>query len=197
MSTAHPLILQLDCVGNPCDWITYEDAAYYYAKDLIAWTPSDVGFTIYGGTNRSTCTRSFLDMSTIIAVKGELNTKYLNRVPSLTNRALFRRDLHMCAYCGQVFTHDKLTRDHIIPKARQGKDVWTNVVTACGGCNKAKDDKLLHETDMELLYLPYAPNRSEYLILMNRNILEDQMEFLKAKLPAHSRVLVSNSKTGH
>lgn len=185
----HPLILQLDAGGNPCRWITYEDAAYYYAKDLVAWTPSEEGFTIYGGTSKQTCAQSFMDMNTIIAVKGETSTKHLYRTPTLTNRALFRRDQNICAYCGHEFSHDKLTRDHIVPRSKNGKDIWTNVVTACGGCNKYKDDMTLEQAGLKLLYVPYAPSRAEHLILMNRNILADQMEFLKAQLPAHSRIL--------
>lgn len=189
MAKEHPLILQLDVAGNPCRWITYEDAAYYYAKDLVAWTPTEQGFTIYGGENSLTGTQSSIDMNTIIAVKGEIGDKGLTRTPTLTNRALFRRDQNICAYCGQDFKHEDLTRDHVIPRSRSGPDKWTNVVTACGGCNKYKDDKTPEEADMKLLYVPYAPNRSEYLILMNRNILADQMEFLLAKVSKNSRLL--------
>ena len=185
----HPLILQLDVNGDPHRWIDFETAAYYYAKDLVAWTPAEDSFTIYGGTSRETCSRSFMDMNTIIAVKGEGNHKSSYRVPTLTNRALFRRDQHICAYCGKEFRVDKLTRDHIIPRSRNGKDTWSNVVTACGGCNRHKDARTPEEADMKLLYVPYVPNKSEYLILMNRNILADQMAFLMAKVGKNSRLL--------
>lgn len=186
---SHPLILQLDASGNPCRWITYEEAAYYYAKDLVAWTPSNDGFTIYGGTNRFTCSRSFMDMNTIIAVRGQLNVRNVSRTPTLTNLALFRRDQRMCAYCGEIFTRENLTRDHVIPRSRGGRDIWTNVVTSCGNCNKHKDARTPEEAGMKLLYVPYAPSIAEHLILMNHNILSDQMEFLRSKLPKHSRVL--------
>ena len=42
---------------------------------------------------------------------------------------------------------------------------------------------------MELLYLPYVPNRAEFLILSNRQILADQMDFLARHVPAKSRVI--------
>lgn len=189
MAREHPLILQLDVAGNPCRWITYEDAAYYYAKDLVAWTMGDDGFTIYGGENRVTGKQSSMDMNTIIAVKGEIGDKGLFRTPTLTNRALFRRDQNICAYCGGEFGHDHLTRDHVIARSKGGPDKWTNVVTACSGCNKLKDDRSVEEAGMKLLYVPYAPNRAEYLILMNRTILADQMEFLMAKVSKDSRLL--------
>ena len=41
---------------------------------------------------------------------------------------------------------------------------------------------------MELLYTPYVPNKAEYLILTNRRILSDQMEFLLQHVASHSRV---------
>lgn len=189
MAREHPLILQLDIAGNPCSWITYEEAAYYYAKDLVAWTPTENGFTIYGGNSRLTGEQSSIAMSTIIAVRGEIGERGLFRIPSLNNQILFRRDQHICAYCGNEFSSDDLTRDHVHPRSRGGQDIWTNVVSACGGCNKVKDARTPEEANMKLLYIPYAPNRAEYLILKNRNIQADQMEFLRAKLPKESRLL--------
>ena len=43
-------------------------------------------------------------------------------------------------------------------------------------------DRVAWEADVDLarlLAVPYAPNRAEGLILENKNILGDQMEFLK------------------
>lgn len=194
MTTQRPLILQLDMAGNPCRWITYEDAAYYYAKDLVAWTVGDNEYTIRGGTSRVTCSQSKMDLNTIIAVRGEMGDKHIYRTPTLTNRALFRRDQNLCAYCGNEFYQDKLTRDHVMPSSRGGKDVWTNVVTSCGGCNKVKDNNTPEEAGMKLLYVPYAPSRHEHLILMNRNILANQMEFLMAHVGKDSRLLDPNFK---
>jgi hypothetical protein len=182
-----PLILQLDITGNPQRWITYENAAYYYCKELIAWSIGVDGYRIYGGVSKATGERSFLDFNTIIATKGEMGNKHLYKTPILTNRALFRRDHNICAYCGGEFTPDKLTRDHILPKSRGGKNRWENVVAACSSCNKLKDNRTPEEADMKLLYVPYAPVRAEYLLLMNRRILADQMEFLLTKIPRHSR----------
>jgi hypothetical protein len=184
-----PLILQLDASGNPSRWINYETAAYYYAKDLVAWTVGDDGYNIWGGTARLTGNRSSMHLNSIIAVKGQIGDKHLYRAPALSNRTLFRRDQHTCAYCGKEGNGVTLTRDHVMPTSRGGKDRWENVVTACGSCNKIKDDRTPTEADMKLLYVPYAPSRAEYLILMNRTILADQMEFLKSQLKPNSRIL--------
>jgi len=185
-----PSILQLDIGGNPQNWITYEDSAYHYSKGNVAWAMGSVDFDIYGGTCAATGERTVLSINTIIAVRGEMNDKamrHYNRVP-LTNKTLFRRDQNICGYCGDFFHKDKLTRDHIIPSSRGGPNKWQNVVTACEGCNKRKDDHLLEEINMDLLYVPHVPNRAEWLILRNRKVLADQMDFLMKRVPKDSRL---------
>lgn len=184
-------ILTLDAQGTPHRWVSYEDAIVYHAKNLVAWQMGEgEGDVLYrGGISRMTGKQSRITTAPIIAVKGEsAAAKRMNKPPALTNRELFRRDHFMCAYCGKIFKDLNLTRDHIVPRSKGGEDKWTNVVTACETCNHRKDDRLLHECGMQLLYVPYAPNRAEALILENRVILGCQMEYLKSFLPQHSRV---------
>jgi len=64
-----------------------------------------------------------------------------------------------------------------------------NVITSCKRCNQKKGHKTLKEAKMELLYLPYEPNHHEHLLLQNRNVLADQMEFLMAGVPKNSRLI--------
>lgn len=180
------LILTLDQNGQPTRWSTWQTAVCYQAKDLITWSMGEVAIVAHGGKSRITGEQSIVTLPSIIAVKNSSQPKY--RTPALTNKNLFRRDLNMCAYCGRIFIDSKLTRDHIVPVSRGGKDIWSNVATACKPCNNYKDDFLLEELDdMKLLYVPYTPDRCESLILRNRNIRYDQMEFLTQFLPAHSR----------
>ena len=184
-------ILSLDSQGTPHRWISHQLAVTYHAKGLVAWQlgegEGDVLFR--GGQNRLTGEQSRIITAPIIAVKGEsAAAKRVNKPPALNNRELFRRDHYTCAYCGGVFKELNLTRDHVVPRAKGGLDKWTNVVTACGDCNHRKDDKLLDECRMQLLYVPYTPNRAEALILENRVILGCQMEYLRSFLPENSRV---------
>ena len=55
---AFPLILTLDTNGIPHRWITWQHACFYYAKDQIAWTAGEHAFTVFGGHNRISGTRS-------------------------------------------------------------------------------------------------------------------------------------------
>lgn len=187
-----PRVLRLDVAGNPVEWITYETYAYYYAKDLVAWSMGELDFDVFGGKSRMTGLQTVMPMNTIVAIKGKVNERQMrqNRRVPLTNPALFRRDRHICAYCGDEFTEKHLTRDHIIPVSKGGPDVWTNVVASCAHCNqKKKQDMTLEEAGLQLLYVPYAPNKAEWLILENRRILADQMDFLIKQVPKESRLL--------
>jgi hypothetical protein len=184
-------ILKLDAGGTPSEWISHQDAIVYHAKGNVVWQlgegEGDVLFR--GGENRITGAMSQITTAPIIAVKGESGAKHrAAKPPGLTNRDLFRRDHYMCAYCGNLFKELALTRDHVVPRSKGGPDKWTNCVTACEKCNHRKDDHMLDEVGMTLLYVPYAPNAVEHLILENRNVLQCQMEYLKSFIPEHSRV---------
>jgi hypothetical protein len=188
----HLLILSLDSHGVPHRWISWQQACFYYAKNLVAWTLGERTFTFRGGVSRLTGERSSITAHSIIAIRGRaLAARGFNQVPPLNNRELFRRDRQMCAYCGGEFGAFKLTRDHITPLSRGGRDSWMNVVTACRHCNGHKRNRLPQECGLELLYAPYVPNKAEYLILTNRRILADQMEFLRQHVAAHSRLVAA------
>jgi len=189
-----PLILSLDCHGVPHRWISWQQACFYYAKNLVAWTLGERTFTFYGGVSRTTGRRSSITAHSIIAIKGKAHAAAaFHRVPPLNNRELFRRDWHICAYCGGEFGYFRLTRDHVVPLSRGGRDTWMNVVTACRQCNSKKQNRLPEEAGMKLLYAPYVPNKAEFLILTNRRILADQMEFLRQHLGSHSRLALASA----
>lgn len=181
-----PLVLTLTEQGVPHHWATWQDAVVYKAKGLVVWEMGDTDWTKYGGTSRLTGEESSITFSSIIAVRGANFPKRV--VPVLNNQNLFGRDLHVCAYCGKKFHPADLTNDHIIPRSRGGNHSWTNCITACKRCNNYKDSYSLRECGLDLLFVPYTPTREEALILRNRHILADQMEFINNMLPAHSRL---------
>jgi len=182
-------VLALDVSGIPRAWVSTDEAITYHAKDLVAWSLGDVIARYHGGVQKDG-TISYIETPSIIAVKGHgFDFRKHNNV-ALTNRTLFARDRHVCAYCGNHFAnYTHLSRDHIVPKFRGGKDTWMNVVTACKKCNQHKGCKTLKEAGLELIYVPYEPNHFENLILQNRNILADQMDYLLTGVPKHSRII--------
>ena len=184
-------VLALDISGVPRQWISNDDAIAYHAKDAVAWALGDVIAKYRGGFQKDG-EQSYLETSSIIAIKGNGFNPYKHANVALTNRTLFGRDRYVCAYCGGHFpNYHHLSRDHIVPRSKGGDNVWMNCVTACKECNSHKSDKSLKEARMELLYVPYAPNHYENMILQNRTIRADQMEYLLTGVPKHSRILLS------
>ena len=179
-------VLALDASGLPRAWVNLEDAICYHAKDQVVWSLGETVAQFRGGY-RNDGTQSVLETTSIIAVRGSVSLEKIGKVV-LTNRTLFGRDRHMCAYCGDVHGNASLSRDHIHPVSKAGANTWMNVVTCCLKCNAKKGNKTLDKAGMELLYIPYEPNHYERMILENRNILADQMEYLLAGVPKNSRV---------
>jgi hypothetical protein len=182
----HPQILTLTADGRPHAWISWEEAVILKVKNLVQYDFGDDETSFFGGTSRMTGERSHIEVKSILALKGQF--KYSRMIPPLTNQNLFMRDLGICGYCGRHFATTKLTRDHIVPVSRGGKDAWSNTISACKRCNNLKDDHLLEEIDLELLFIPYTPTREEHLIMQNRHVLADQMAFILDFLPDYSRM---------
>ncbi len=174
-----PQILTLDIAGRPARWMGWEQAAVLYCRERIAWEAGESRVRVRGGHCRLAGRRSELLLSTIVAIAGRAPSRAPERVPPLTNRALFRRDGHLCLYCGQRFAVSGLTRDHVVPRLRGGLDAWENVATACAPCNLRKGARTPEAAGMTLLAVPYAPDMAEWLVLSNRRILADQMRFLQ------------------
>lgn len=100
----------------------------------------------------------------------------------VTNTFLFARDGYRCQYCGrwswELRPRESLTRDHVIPISRGGLNVWTNVVTACSGCNTRKADHLLRECGMQLLNAPVEPH-FVHLSWAVRRLTPTQAQYIK------------------
>ncbi len=180
-------VLSLDSNGRILDWISWQDAVCLYVRDAVAWTLGEPCLTIHGGLCRRTGRQSLLALHPIVASRGHARAFALDPSPALTNAALFARDRHLCLYCGQHHHRGALTRDHVVPLSKGGRDEWENVVSACLHCNVKKGSRTPQQAGMPLLAVPYRPSWVEHLILSNRNILADQMEFLVGHLPKHRR----------
>ncbi len=70
---------------------------------------------------------------------------------------IYSRDGYRCQYCGCRLPARELTYDHVHPRSRGGKTVWSNIVTCCSPCNRRKADKSLRESGMNVLSTPRRP----------------------------------------
>lgn len=186
MDNLNQQILRTDVSGMPIEWVTYQNAVRLHFNDQIAYTCGSNIMTIHGGINAASNTRSKVTVNSIIATYGSNKKNVDECSPPLNNRTLFKRDNHLCLYCGNKFDTDKLSRDHVTPLFQGGRDLWANVVSACKRCNNAKAGRTPEQANMELLAIPFVPTHAEYIFLQGKVILFDQMEFLKQHFPRTS-----------
>jgi len=182
-----PRILIVDSQGQPVRWAALTRAARYYASGKVVNDLGECLFSMTGGLQEISGERSFVVSSSIVMIRGRHRSPNGRGHVGMSKHRLFARDRHVCAYCGAHCNESDLTVEHIIPVSRGGRHEWTNVVTACRSCNTRKGNRRPEEARMPLLYVPYAVCRNEGFILSNRRILADQMAFLQASLPRHSR----------
>ena len=186
MDNLNQQILRTDVSGMPIEWVTYQNAVRLHFNDQIAYTCGSNIMTIHGGINAASNIRSKVTVNSIIATYGSNKKNVDECSPPLNNRTLFKRDNHLCLYCGKKFDTDKLSRDHVTPLFQGGRDLWANVVSACKRCNNAKAGRTPEQANMELLAIPFVPTHAEYIFLQGKVILFDQMEFLKQHFPRTS-----------
>jgi 5-methylcytosine-specific restriction endonuclease McrA len=182
-------VLRTDVSGMPLEWVGYQDAVRLYHLEQVAYTCGTLLYRVHGGICAKTGRRSLIEVNSIIATLGHNRalSKFRDRyVPPLNNPALFKRDSHVCLYCGEIFRHSELSRDHVTPVIQGGQDIWNNVVTACRRCNNHKAGQTPEQAAMQLLAVPFIPTHAEYIYLQGRRVLSDQMEFLRAHFPRSS-----------
>lgn len=95
--------------------------------------------------------------------------------PSPTTSNVIARDGYQCmnTKCGKLLRHDvkKLTKDHILPLSKGGKNVWENVTTLCQKCNNRKSDRTLEEMGWKLIKPPHCPtSQLELQLARTKNV---------------------------
>jgi len=171
------------------EWLDRKEVLNRISRGLLDYSVGEATITLRGGINARTGKQSIIEIGSILVLNTRGRLVDYDWTPPVSKELLFRRDLHICAYCGGQFGERQLSMDHVHPQSRGGANTWTNLVSACLPCNQRKGNRRPEEAGMQLLYVPYALNRAESLILSNRRILGDQMQFLSQRIPKHSRVL--------
>ncbi len=100
---------------------------------------------------------------------------------NLTRQNIFKRDGHLCQYCG---TKKDLTIDHVIPKAKGGKTVWKNIVTACRRCNSLKGDYKPSERGLTLQRPPFKPSYISFIRDFSGMVCKEWEPFLGTADPS-------------
>ena len=192
MESLNQLVLRTDASGMPLEWIGFQEAAKLHYLEQVAYSLGNYLYTVHGGINAKSGQQSQIKVNSIVATHSHhLNVKKATPlfIPPLNNHTLFKRDNYICLYCGDHFQHKALSRDHITPVSKGGKDCWTNVATACKRCNNRKAGRTPEQAKMQLIAIPFKPTHAEYIFLQGRHILSDQMDFLRSFFPKKSPLL--------
>jgi hypothetical protein len=141
-------VLRTDIGGMPLEWIGFEEAVKLDCLGQVLYPMGTALYTVNGGINARSGHQSRIEIHSIICTAGR-SRSHLKRLPNyappLNNVTLFRRDGNLCLYCGQRFNNESLSRDHVAPLSRGGRDIWQNVVTSCKRCNHHKGNRMPEE----------------------------------------------------
>ena len=100
--------------------------------------------------------------------------------PKLCAKTIRERDRNRCQYTGKLLRPDEGSLDHVLPRARGGKDEWGNLVWADKAVNARKGNRLPHEAGLKLLRVPCAPKELPVTALIrNAQGITDWKLFVK------------------
>ena len=111
--------------------------------------------------------RSF-KVPAVIVLKKVVRYKFAGIICNRKN--VIWRDQNKCQYCGNIFSTENLTVDHLIPKSRGGTNTWKNLVAACKKCNQKKGCRTPQECGMIPIRKPTKPKTT---ILKTTNQISD------------------------
>jgi len=131
-------------------------------------------------------TRRFRSMKLVVPAPRVLRLRAGVRLPARlfgaaplggSNHNLVDRDGRRCLYCGRTEAEVRraglrLTRDHVVPISRGGRDEWRNVVTACEPCNNSKADRTPEEAGLRLLAEPRTPTAWDLVLARHGDLAE-------------------------
>ena len=91
--------------------------------------------------------------------------RYRKKDVKFSRLNIYARDGFQCQYCGQKSESQHLTFDHVVPKRYGGKTEWTNIITCCYKCNRAKGGRSLKEAGLRLLRKPVKPDWVPFIMI--------------------------------
>lgn len=106
--------------------------------------------------------------------------KYRKKHIKFSRANIYARDNFQCQYCGRKFEAHDLTFDHVVPKRYGGRTQWTNIVTSCYRCNRAKGGRTLKEAGLDLLKKPLKPDWVPFLMITisSRSVPDSWRDYL-------------------
>lgn len=142
--------LLLNASYEPHSVVRDRDAVVMYLSDLVE--VEEYSGAVFHSSSISVMVPSVMRLKKYVVMPDR------HRSVLLTTKAVLARDNYECAYCGKTgLTGQDGTIDHITPRAKGGKHVWTNVTASCRKCNSKKRDLTLDQMGWTLNRIPFRP----------------------------------------
>jgi 5-methylcytosine-specific restriction endonuclease McrA len=126
-----------------------------WQKALILWFQGKVEVLEYHSSFARSARDSF-QLPSVLRLKSYIRPR-TNGAVRFCRENVYIRDNFTCQYCGTKLPSRQLTLDHVVPASKQGEKSWTNVVSACRGCNQKKAARTPAQANMPLLREPKMP----------------------------------------
>lgn len=168
------------------------DGDAYALYEIDEW----INLPIKDGMSLITTAKSQIRVPEILVLQSDMMPK--RRVMQFSRRNLARRDRMTCQYCSARPGGEKLTVDHVVPRAQGGRSSWENCVLSCLGCNASKADrtpeqaemrlkvrpeqKIAYPNDKDKWVKPYVPAWSPVFKVSTSNLKESWKQFLPEKV---------------
>ncbi len=153
------------------------DPADYAIYSWLEWVDIDTTDDEYVITT----TRSDVKVPEVI-VLAKHDKVYMKDL-RLTKRNIYIRDRYRCQYTGKQLKFDEANIDHVIPRARGGKNTWSNLVVCTKEINSIKGDRTPEEAGLKLIKKPVkpAPDGPHKLMDPKFNMPASWSKFIKVK----------------
>jgi len=153
------------------------DPADYSIYSWLEWVEKDAS----GDEYALTTTRANVKILEVIVLSKW--DKVFIKDPRLTKRNIYIRDTYRCQYTGKQLKFDEANIDHIIPRARGGKNTWSNLVVCTKEINSMKGDRTPAEAGLKLIKKPVKPTPDGPYRLFDPkfNMPESWNKFIKVK----------------
>jgi hypothetical protein len=182
-------LLSLDAHGRVLDWMSWQDATCLYVRGAVAWTLGDPCLSV---PRRDVPRERRAERARPASDRRRARPRQSARTRS--DACIDQRRPVRARPALVPVLRAAIARDNISPattssrcrgrSATSGKTSSPPASTAI----RARAVRTPQQASMPLLAVPYRPSWIEHLILSNRNILADQMAFLKNHLPKRSRL---------
>jgi len=147
--------LKLDSAFNPIGIVSWEEG--------LVLTLMGKAFVLEAYDDVVRSQKETFQIPAVVVLKKYIKYWVAGSDISCIRKNVLIRDEYRCQYCYKFFAAKDLTLDHVMPKSRNGKKEWKNMVSACLPCNQRKGAHTPKEAGFKLFRTPKRPTMRESL----------------------------------